>query len=418
MKLRAKHALTAFGAVVAGALALTGCTAGGSQSSSSGGSQEITVWHYFSDPNQVKVMTDYASLFEKNNPGVKVNDVYVPYDQLDSKLIASAAAKSGPDVVVFNGADTDNLALANTLAPIDSQWNSFADKSQFPDSVVHTVNGKTYAVQGYVNLLGLWYNQDILDKIGVKPPTTPDELNADMAKAASAGYQGITLSGLPQSQGEWQAYPWLSATGFSYANPSESNLSKGFETAKTWIDKGYLSKEATTWDQTVPFQKFAAGNVAFAENGNWQIGTAKSTAKFKYGVVPLPLGSSGKVYLGGEGEGIGAYAKNPSLAWKYLEQTYLGKEGQLTAMKDAGSIPARKDAAQDPAVANDPLLKPFAAEIAGSGAAYPDPAVPAKGVNDLQLAVGQAWSSVLGGQSSPSDAASALMSKIQPLLGK
>lgn len=402
-------------AVAAGALALTAC---GSGAPSNASSNEITVWHYFSDPNQVKVMTDYAATFEKNNPGKKVNNVYVPYDQMDSKLIASAGAKSGPDVVVYNGADAGNLALANTLAPMDDKWSSFADKGQFPDSVVHKVNGKTYGVQGYVNLLGLWYNKDILNSLGVQPPKTMGELENAMAKAAAAGKQGITLSGLPQSQGEWQAYPWLSDAGFSYGSPSASSLEKAFGLVQDWVKKGYLSKEAVTWDQTVPFQKFAAGNVAFAENGNWQIGTAKSSAKFSYGVVPLPVGSTGKVYLGGEAESIGAFSKNPDLAWKYLQETYLDKSGQITATQDAGSIPSRKDAAADPAVTGNDLLKPFAESIAAHGATYPDDTIPAKNVANVQLAVGQAWSSALGGQSSAADAADSLSSKLKTLLQK
>jgi len=403
-------------ALAVGALALTACGSGAPENPSS--SKEITVWHYFSDPNQVKVMTDYAAMFEKNNPGMKVNNVYVPYDQMDSKLIASAGAKSGPDVVVYNGADASNLALAGTLAPLDDKWSSFADKGQFPDSVVHKVDGKTYGIQGYVNLLGLWYNKDILSALGVQPPKTVDELENAMAKAVSAGKQGITLSGLPQSQGEWQAYPWLSAAGFSYGSPNSSSLEKGLGMAQDWVKKGYLSKEAVTWDQTVPFQKFAAGDVAFAENGNWQMGTAKSSAKFSYGVVPLPVGGSGKVYLGGEAESIGTFSKNPDLAWKYLQETYFDKSGQLTATQDAGSIPARKDAAADPAVGGNEILKPFAESIASSGATYPDDAVPAKNVANVQLAVGQAWSAALGGQSSPSDAANSLSSKLNPLLQK
>ncbi|WP_217617433.1 extracellular solute-binding protein, partial [Cellulomonas sp. GbtcB1] len=75
--------------------------------------------------------------------------------------------------------------------------------------------------------------------------------------------------------------------------------------------------------QTVPFQQSAAGKTAFAQNGNWQIGTAEPDADFAYGVVPLPLGDTGQVYLGGEGEGIGAHADDPELAWEYLQSTYL-----------------------------------------------------------------------------------------------
>lgn len=405
------------GAVTAAVgLILSGCSGSGTLSSTSAGSNTLNVWHYFSDPNQVKVMTDYATLFEKSHTGVTVKNVYVPYDQLDQKLIASVGAKTGPDVVVFNGGDTSNLALAGALAPLDAKWSAFADKGQFPSSVIHKLQGKTYSVQGYVNLLGLWYNKDLLGALKLTPPTTIDELNSAMAKVKAAGKTGITLSGLPNSQGEWQAYPWLTAAGFNLANPSADALRSGFSIAADWISKGYLSKEATTWDQTVPFQKFAAGGVAFAENGNWQLSTAKSTAKFAYGVVPLPLGNRGKVYLGGEGEGIGAFSKNKDLAWQYLQDTYYSSAGQLTALKDSGTIPSRKDTATNSAVTSDPIIKPFADSIASMGANYPADAVPPAGVANQQLDGGQAWSAVLGAASSPSDAANKYMQSLTQLL--
>jgi multiple sugar transport system substrate-binding protein len=416
-----KRTLLAVCAVVgACALALTGCTptSGGTNQSSGGGSKTVTVWHYFSDPNQVKVMTDYKDSFEKSNAGTTVKNVYVPYDQLESKLISAVGAKTGPDVVVFNGADTNTIALAGALAPMDKQWNSFSDKGQFPDSVVHKLDGKTYSVQGYVNLLGLWYNGDILKEIGVQPPTTMDELNTDLQKAVAAGHKGITLSGLPQSQGEWQAYPWLSSFGFDYDKPDSSSLQKAFQMIKSWTDSGALTREAVTWDQTVPFQTFAAGDVAFAENGNWQIGTAKTSAQFDYGVVQLPVGKKGKVYLGGEGEAIGAFSQNPDLAWKYLQQTYYSADGQLVPLNDVGSIPSRKDAAANEAVSGNALLAGFAKAIADNGASYPAPAVPPASVADQQLVVGQAWSSVIGGQTAPADAASKLVSDLMPLLAK
>jgi multiple sugar transport system substrate-binding protein len=408
--------LIAGAVAAASALLLSGCS-GSSSAPSTGGSNTLTVWHYFSDPNQVKVMTDYATLFQKDHPNVTVDNVYIPYDQLDQKLIASVGAKTGPDVVVFNGADAGNLALAGTLAPLDDKWASFADKSQFPDSVIHTVNDKIYAVQGYVNLLGLWYNKDLLDSLSITPPTTMDELNADMAKVKASGAMGITLSGLPNSQGEWQAYPWLTSSGFDYTNPSQAALTAGLGTAADWINNGYLSKESTTWDQTVPFQKFAAGGVAFAENGNWQIATAQSTAKFNYGVVPLPVSSTGKVYLGGEGEGIGAFSKNQDLAWQYLQETYYSSAGQLIALTDSGTIPARADTTSNPAVTGNPLIKPFADSIATLGANYPTDSIPPANVANVQLATGQAWSSVLGGTSA-SDASSKLMQTLTPLLSK
>lgn len=418
--------LVLIGFATAATLALAACSGGSPESSESpesGGSPEadgqkttLTVWHYFSDEAQVKVMTDYEDLFESNNPDVDVQNVFVPYDQFTSKLIASATAESGPDVVVFNGGEASTLALAGTLAPLDDYWPSFADADQFPDSVIHSVDDSLYMVQGYVNLLGLWYNKDILDEIGVEPPTTIEELTEAMAVAKAAGYEGITLSGLPQGQGEWQAYPWLTSQGFDYENLDAVSLEKGYDLVKGWVDEGYLTKESTTWDQTVPFQRFAAGGVAFAENGNWQQGTAAATAKFNYGVTPMPIGASGKIYLGGEAEGIGAFSKNPDIAWKYLEETYFSYEGQIIALNVVGSIPSRADAGADDAVSSNELIAAFAYEVANNGGKYPPAVVKPEGVTNLQLVGGQIWSAVIAGQTSPKDAAAELIKKVQPYL--
>ena len=406
----------------AGALVLAACSGGSGDAETTGtgaGAETgtVTVWHYFSDDNQVKLMDEYAAKFESAHDGVTVDNVFVPYDQMNSKLISAAGAETGPDIVVFNGAEAATLAMGGALAPIDEQWASFADAAQFPDSVIHKIDGKTYAVQGYVNLLGLWYNADILEEIGVEPPTTLDELEAAMAAAEAAGYQGITLCGLPQSQGEWQAYPWLSAAGFDYTNPDAKALETALTRVRGWVEKGWLSQESVTWDQTVPFQQFAAGGVAFAENGNWQMGTAESDAEFTYGVAPLPLGDGGQVDLGGEGEGIGAFSENPDLAWSYLTETYFDKDGQILPVTLVGSIPSRTDSAADDAVSSNELLKPFAETIAQYGANYPAAVIPPAAVADVQLTVGQAWSAALSGQRSPADAASTAVDALESLLG-
>ena len=412
---------------LAGALALAACSGGSGDGTTDdaidgtdAGAAEsgtVTVWHYFSDDNQVRLMDEFAAKFEAAHEGVTVENVFVPYDQMNSKLINAAGQETGPDVVVFNGAETATIALGGALAPLDEQWAAFEDADQFSDSVIHGIDGTNYAVQGYVNLLGLWYNAEILAEIGVEPPTTIDELETAMAAAKDAGYAGITLSGLPQSQGEWQAYPWLTAEGFTYDAPDAASLEAGLARVRGWVENGWLSPEAVTWDQTVPFQQFAAGGVAFAENGNWQMGTAASDAGFEYGVVPLPLGDTGQVYLGGEGQGIGAFSQNPELAWQYLTETYFDVEGQILAVEIVGSIPSRLDAAADDAVTSNELISPFADTIALYGANYPAGIIPPAAVADVQLTVGQAWSSVLGGQKSAADAAAEAVAALEGLLG-
>lgn len=400
--------------IAAGALLLAGCST--AEEPSGGEDQTVTVWHYFSDDNQVAILDDYKAMFEEANPGTTVENVYVPYDQMGPNLLTSATSSNGPDVIVFNAGETATLALGGVLAPMTEQWSAYEDAGQYPEALLRSLDGELYATSSYVNLLGLWYNADILSELGVEPPTTMGELQDSLDAAVDAGYQGITLTGLPNGQSEWQAYPWLTAFGWDYENPERQPLIDAFTMAQDWVASGALSAEAVTWDQTVPFQVFAAGGVAFAENGNWQRGTAESTADFEYGVVPLPVGDQGEVYMGGEGLSIGAFADSPTLAWEYLKLTYFSVEGQLIALDRVGSIPARLDAAEAEAVTSDPLIAAFAETIANSGAAYPDPVVPAEAASDLGLEVGTVWSAVIAGQVTPEAAADQVLEIVERLL--
>ncbi len=175
-------------ATASAALLLSGCTpsaSGGTDGDS--GNTTLTVWHYYSVDGQTAGLENLATDFESNHEGVNVENVYVPFDQLTNKLVQAAGTGTGPDVVVYNAADTYTLTQAKAIEPMNDWWDSYADADQFPDAVVQKVGDDVMGVQGFVNLIGLWYNKDILDELGIQPPTTFDELEADMAKAKAAG---------------------------------------------------------------------------------------------------------------------------------------------------------------------------------------------------------------------------------------
>jgi multiple sugar transport system substrate-binding protein len=194
----------------------------------------------------------------------------------------------------------------------------------------------------------------------------------------------------------------MSGYGFSYDNLDQSAVEQAFTLASDWSAKGYIAKESVSWGQSDVFDRWVVGDVAFMQNGNWNIGSAKEHAKFKYGTAEMPTGpKTSTIFLGGEPGWIGAFTTIPDIAWGYLSQVY-SKEGDLIPLKGAGSIPARSDLASDPQVTGEPLLTAFAAEVKSRGTEYPP-----KG-GDLiaaQLVVAQNWSSVIAGQKTPSAAA-------------
>jgi len=403
--------LAAIGA--AGILALTGCAAGDTDGSPE--STTLTVWHYYNTDGQVEALQKLADSFTADHPGVDVQFEYVPVDQFTTKAVTAAGAKTGPDVLVYGASGTYSLAEAGAIEPMDEWWDAYADKDQFPDGVMQKVDGKLYGVQGYVNLLGLWYNQDMLDEIGGEVPTTIDEMEAVMQKAVDAGHQGVTLTGKPGFESQWQGFPWFTSHGFSYGDPQAKPMADTFQMLQDWVAKGYLSREASTWDQTVPFQQFASGASAFAVNGNWQIGAAKE-ASFAYGVAPMPISSDGGVLLGGEVQNIGAFSKNKELAQDFLKATFFSVSGQLTLLDYFGSIPARADAASDAQIGDDPILSVFTDIVQQQGRPSPSPEVPSKNVNEVEGLVGDFWSKAVASDGAPAQLADDLMTQLVPLL--
>jgi len=415
---RTQTRITTVAAIAASALLLAGCTPSSGSNGGGSGATELTVWHYYSVDGQTAGLESLGKDFESTHDGVTVENVYVPFDQLTNKLVQSAGTETGPDVVVFNAADTYTLKEAGAIGSMNKWWDGYQDKDQFPDAVVQKVGDDIYGVQGFVNLIGLWYNKDILDGLGVQPPTTFEELESTMAAAKAAGKDGITLTGKPNSEGEWQAFPWLSRAGWDYAAPEQKPLTDAFSMVQDWTSKGYLTKEASTWDQTVPFQQWEAGNTAFAVNGNWQITSAKNDARFNYGVVPIPVGDTGSVYLGGEAQNIGAFSKHKDLAQEYLEQEFFSKEGELTLLDAFGSIPARADAAADAKVSDDPILSQFADIVAKNGHVSPDRAIPSANVAKVLQIVGEHWSAAIAGTGTPDSISSDLLGQLKPLLSE
>jgi len=372
---------------------------------------DLTVWHYLTTDAHNTLIADETALFNQSFPNVTVKNEFVPFDQLTPKLLASAASKQGPDVAVFQWGDVQSLAAAGVLQDMNSYWGSFADASTFAPSVVHSVNGKVYTAQAYANLIGLWYNSDILAKDGITPPTTTAEFEAALAKVTAAGDGGLAIDGKPGVDGWWTGMPFFFGEGLDVHMADQAKVTSVYAQVKSWVDKGYIPKEAVTWDQDTVFNKFLTGKFAFAVGGNWYAQTA-TKATFKYGVVPLPAGSAGsKVYLGGEGEAIGAYTANPDLAWAYLQATWFSKAGQLLALKDVGNLPTRSDAASDPAISSSPVLSGFATAVQ-TGVALP--ITPAE--NQAQTLMGDLWSAVLSGQKTPEQAAAELAQKLPTIL--
>ena len=158
-----------------------------------------------------------------------------------------------------------------------------------------------YGIAPGINGMALFYNVDMLDAAGVKPPTTWAEVKDVAAKLTGNGVYGIAFSAVATEEGSWQFEPWFWGAG---ADLTKLNSPEGVQALQFWVDlvnSGSASKSVVTWSQGDVNDQFIAGKAAMMQNGVWNLGSLDK-AGINYGVVPIPMPDGGAAPgpMGGE----------------------------------------------------------------------------------------------------------------------
>ncbi len=392
------------------ALALSACGSDGDAADATGGSDTITVLHYYDEgAGALKDLpAEWEKRFEAANEGKDVKFEYVPYDQMQQKVIAAAAAGKGWDVILAAGPWLPEMIKAGAVQPVDDCWDGFADADQFPESTqaAGIFEDQRYAMQAFSNVEGIFVNERILKEIGVEVPTDLDELETAMQAAKDAGYNAFTTAAPPGSGGEFNLVPWLASAGWTYDEPGDPVAAEVLGRLQEWRDQGYFSpNDASGFNAE---KNFTTGKYAFAQGGNWNLGTFESDLKFDWSAQVIDGIDS--ALLGGEVIAVGGSSDDPELACQFVTDTFLSPEGA----KDfavSGSVPLRADAADIPEVTDNPDLSAFA-EIASTSLANPVNQSTAK-ISDV---IGGAYNEFVAGQIDADEAAKRIADEVPPLM--
>src|SRR5215217_3123891 len=208
---------------------------------------------------------------------------------------------------------------------------------QFPtdDFVKATVDSATYfnKLYAYPSTSDgglLYYRKDLLDKYGVQPPTSFDEMKAACDKIRG----GENDAKLECFAGQYNKYEGLTvnfdeavhgAGGAIVGEDGKPNVATpeataGLQTLTDWFKDGYIPKGAITWTEEEGRQAFQNGELIFHRNWPYVYALAAKTdgsSKIvgKYDVTPLPgISGAGVSSLGGANLGIAANAENKGTA--------------------------------------------------------------------------------------------------------
>ena len=332
-------------------------------------SQTLTVWSTGGDADAA-VMAVAGKLFEKANPGVKVVVNPISWDDGYAKVLAAAAAKSGPDI--FTGGLSWGISAGNKGALADLRAlnvvNTVQPKvaPQIYKALVGYKSTKVYAVPYDLTLMMMFYDKGTLAKAGITTaPKTIDDFNAAADKLKAAGVKSPVYN--EWGNGDWLGwFSWLYSSGGAFYDAKCNvtiNNAKGVA-ALTQYKSLYSSYGApkpgvADWSMNDNIKK---GNYGFGFSGNFQASSYytyyKDYKTWTAAPVPAAPGAKSVAFIGGRGISVMGYIPSAKqrLAAKFIMSLY-----NLDTVKAMNVVGAAQNAI---------FLSPVS-EFADAIAAYP-----------------------------------------------
>src|SRR4051794_8159633 len=383
-------------AMVAAALLATvtvaacGGTGGGSGSTNAAGTPgarpakldpaDITLWVGFTQ-RELGVIKGAVKDFEAENPGVHVK---VVGGINDDKIVAASRGGKAPDVAQSFSADNAG-AFCGSGAWIDLA--PYMKRDGISDSIFPAAprsytqfDGKRCALPMLADVMGLYYNEDMLRKAGLNgPPKTISQLTEYAKKLTVRNPDGsLKVVGFNPNMGWYSNTPanfgpmfggkWVDDSGKSTlgSDPAWAKLLNWQKQLIDWYGYDNLVKfQAGLGDEFSASNAFEKGKLAMNVDGEWRTAFIADEAKsLKYGTAPVPVDDDkqslyGGGYTTGNIIGIPKRAAHPEQGWALLKYLATDDAAQVLLSNELRNVPTTESSAKSPDLKPDTKFETF-----------------------------------------------------------
>ncbi|QJD84241.1 ABC transporter substrate-binding protein [Cohnella herbarum] len=397
------------------------------QGDSGGGSKEkvkLKFWDFHTEAEQ-KFFEDLVKEYNQSQDRVEIEySTSNQQDYMTTKLPTSFAAGDGPDIYMISPGEFMKFAKSGLMADLTSYFPEGAKEDFLPASLdAVTVDGKIMALPYELELLGLYYNEDMLKSANVEVPKTWDELLAAARKLTTNKVAGLVL---PPDKGAyfnfiWYPFLWQQGGNVLSADGTQSTFNTP-EVAKALDFYGSFFREKLSpsklqygpWEIDNLGTKTAAMQVL----GTWAINRAEENFKdvpIKVAPLPLPDGGKASTDAGGWKFAVNSKGKNVEEAAKFVMWVFAGDASRAlkwcTEIKFAYS-PRKSVVEAGKEIYGKGMRQVFTDEIYAS--AIPEPTYPSE-IVDI---IGDAMQYVMFGKMDGAAAAKDADDKIKSYLSK
>lgn len=340
-------------------LILSGCSTDPGSSPGSD-SDDHTLTMFWKGSEQAGIEAAVAQ-FEDDNPGVHVELSIADVEQYQATLRTQLSAGTAPDVLFIWPAD-GNPAAVRQIAPggfledlSDRSW-----VSGYPDSLkdLTAIDGKTYLMAPAVTAFGPWYNQTVLDEVGLEAPSVWSDVIPFCEAVSGAGKTAFALGAATPNATQTVLYGLVPDLVYGADPDFDKKLESGdatFTDTEGWVTAmsrydemskaGCFSPDATGVAQDEQIRQVAAGEALGMFGIGFQVGGLRSQAPDSEFLLHALSGDDDAetnlmTVSNAGGAAVNSKAKNKELAIKFVD--YLGSAEGLQTYNDAlgGTVPS------------------------------------------------------------------------------
>ncbi|MEB3247710.1 MAG: sugar ABC transporter substrate-binding protein [Merismopediaceae bacterium] len=313
----------------------------------------IQFWTMQLQPERTPFFNQLIANFEKENAGVKVNWVDIPWEAMESKILTAVSANTAPDVVNLNPLFASQLAAKNAWLPLNDQVDPAIQAQYLPKMwEANSLDGSTFGLPWYLTTRITIYNQDLLKKAGIsKPPATYEEL-AQVAKTVKekTGKYAFFITFSPGDSAEvLESFVQMGVTLVDDKGQAAFNTPAGKAAFQYWVDlyqQGLLPPEVLTQGHRRAMELYQAGETALLGSGAEflkNIETNAPTIAKVSATAPQISGKTGKKNVAVMNLTIPRRTKSPQEALKYA-LFVTNSDNQLAFAKEANVLPSTQAA--------------------------------------------------------------------------
>ena len=289
----------------------------------------------FNNGARQPLLKELAAAFDKRNPGATTTVQFMPFQESIAKTQAALAAGNPPDVGQQGPDVGTQFAAAGNLLDLTAVAAELqGDLVPLQRDAYVTWQGKTYAIPWWSETRVLFYHKDLLDKAGVKPPTTWAEW-VEAAKRLTTGEQfGFAFT----TDGTFPGQLWvplgisnegriIDKSGLVVSDTAPMREALQFVTDFYTTHKT-MPAATPTYKRTDVHQLFILKKIAMMVDNGEVLQTIEQTnpALLKtVGAVTVPVNKAGDVsrsFLGGFGLFVFAKSGNQAGALALLRSLY------------------------------------------------------------------------------------------------